>query len=176
MDSCCSRPFTHFVALHPTRKAPPAAPTITEPSSVIGCVRRAVYAIFVSNGLLPTADQGWVLGSSLGLPSRHTPAWLTPTRPGPRRLPAISRPLLETATAFPPPSRHDRAATLAHGEAAFKCKAMPIFASSRLTRAPELFYRRRTVFDHVECRSQAMWPGDTPRNGLRLLCLGPRGG
>src|SRR2546430_9939333 len=42
IDSCCSTPFTHFVALHPTRKASPAAPTITEPSSVIGCVRRAV--------------------------------------------------------------------------------------------------------------------------------------
>ena len=58
IDSCCSTPFTHFVALHPTRKASPAAPTITEPSSVIGCVRRAVYATLASNGLLPTADQG----------------------------------------------------------------------------------------------------------------------
>src|SRR5439155_26849292 len=58
VDSCCSRPFTHFVALHPTRKAAPAAPASTEPSVVIGCVRRAVYATFASNGLPPTADQG----------------------------------------------------------------------------------------------------------------------
>src|SRR6266404_7092559 len=102
VDSCCSRPFTHFVALHPTRKAGPAAPTTTEPSSVIGCVRRAVYATFVSNRLPPTADQGWVLSKISGLPSRHTAARLTPRRPGPRELPAISRPSVETATALPP--------------------------------------------------------------------------
>src|ERR1700757_2594140 len=92
VDNCCSTPLTHLVALHPTRNSGPAAPTMTEPSSVIGCVRRAVYATFASNGLPPTADQGWVLGRISGLPSRHTVAWLMPTRPGPRTLPAISCP------------------------------------------------------------------------------------
>src|ERR1700693_2031738 len=102
VDSCCSRPFTHFVALHPTRKAAPAAPTTAEPSVVIGCVRRALYATFASNGLPPTADQGWVLCRISGLPSRHTAAWLTPTRPPLRTFPAISRPSGDMATALPP--------------------------------------------------------------------------
>src|SRR5258708_56403 len=55
-------------------------------------------------------------------------------------------------------------------------KTTSIPTSRRLTRAAELFYRRRTLFDHVEYRSQAVRPREYPRNGPRLLCLGPGGG
>ena len=61
------------------------------------------------------------------------------------------------------------------GEHKANRRCLPSTYSRHLTRGGEVFYRRRTVFDNVECRSQTM-RSRNHANGPRLLCPGPRGG